>query len=81
MQDSIFAHRALPRLLHRGRRALQGVRIDRGDAVCPYVPCRVAGLLSDGTKAKEVEETVSTLDVAELLEKAVCGSGTDQAAS
>ncbi|MEW4225505.1 (Fe-S)-binding protein [Rossellomorea marisflavi] len=44
---------------------------------CPY--CLT--MLSDGTKAKEVEETVSTLDVAELLEKAVCGSGTDHAAS
>lgn len=36
---------------------------------CPY--CLT--MLSDGTKAKEVEETVSTYDVAELLEKAVCG--------
>ncbi|MGD6816497.1 heterodisulfide reductase-related iron-sulfur binding cluster [Metabacillus sp. 84] len=36
---------------------------------CPY--CLT--MLSDGTKAKEVEETVSTYDVAELLEKAVFG--------
>jgi Fe-S oxidoreductase len=36
---------------------------------CPY--CLT--MLSDGTKAKEVEETVSTYDVAELLEKAVLG--------
>ncbi|WP_335871438.1 (Fe-S)-binding protein [Bacillus sp. 2205SS5-2] len=37
---------------------------------CPY--CLT--MLSDGTKAKEVEETVATYDVAELLEKAVCGT-------
>ncbi|MBA4536600.1 4Fe-4S dicluster domain-containing protein [Bacillus aquiflavi] len=36
---------------------------------CPY--CLT--MLSDGTKAKEVEETVHTYDVAEILEKAVCG--------
>jgi Fe-S oxidoreductase len=36
---------------------------------CPY--CLT--MLSDGTKAKEVEETVSTYDVAELLEKSVFG--------
>ncbi|MFZ2463755.1 MAG: (Fe-S)-binding protein [Caldibacillus thermoamylovorans] len=36
---------------------------------CPY--CLT--MLSDGTKAKEVEETVKTYDVAEILEKAVCG--------
>lgn len=36
---------------------------------CPY--CLT--MLSDGTKAKEVEDTVATYDVAELLEKAVCG--------
>ncbi|MGG6433159.1 (Fe-S)-binding protein [Anoxybacillus sp. D401a] len=36
---------------------------------CPY--CLT--MLSDGTKAKEVEEKVSTYDVAELLEKAVFG--------
>jgi Fe-S oxidoreductase len=36
---------------------------------CPY--CLT--MLSDGTKAKEVEETVKTYDVAELLEKAVYG--------
>ena len=37
---------------------------------CPY--CLT--MLSDGTKAKEVEEKISTYDVAELLEKAVCGN-------
>ncbi|KIL78706.1 (Fe-S)-binding protein [Bacillus badius] len=36
---------------------------------CPY--CLT--MLSDGTKAKEVEEAVATYDVAELLEKAVIG--------
>ncbi|MCQ6274582.1 4Fe-4S dicluster domain-containing protein [Bacillus sp. V3B] len=36
---------------------------------CPY--CLT--MLSDGTKAKEVEENVQTYDVAELLEKAVFG--------
>jgi Fe-S oxidoreductase len=36
---------------------------------CPY--CLT--MLSDGTKAKEVDESVSTYDVAELLEKAVFG--------
>ncbi|MBB2479113.1 4Fe-4S dicluster domain-containing protein [Bacillus sp. APMAM] len=36
---------------------------------CPY--CLT--MLSDGTKAKEVEDIVKTYDVAELLEKAVCG--------
>lgn len=36
---------------------------------CPY--CLT--MLSDGTKAKEVEETIRTFDVAELLEKSVCG--------
>ncbi|TKC16894.1 heterodisulfide reductase-related iron-sulfur binding cluster [Robertmurraya kyonggiensis] len=36
---------------------------------CPY--CLT--MLTDGTKAKEVEDKVSTYDVAELLEKAVCG--------
>lgn len=36
---------------------------------CPY--CLT--MLSDGTKAKEVEESVDTLDVAELLEKSVLG--------
>ena len=44
---------------------------------CPY--CLT--MLSDGTKAKEVEETVSTLDVAEILEKAVCGDQKDQPAA
>jgi Fe-S oxidoreductase len=34
---------------------------------CPY--CLT--MLSDGTKAKEVEEQVSTYDVAELLEKSI----------
>ncbi|WP_147535016.1 heterodisulfide reductase-related iron-sulfur binding cluster [Bacillus marasmi] len=38
-------------------------------AGCPY--CLT--MITDGTKAKEVEETVKTYDVAELLEKAVCG--------
>lgn len=38
-------------------------------SACPY--CLT--MLSDGTKAKEVEEQVATYDVAELLEKAVCG--------
>lgn len=36
---------------------------------CPY--CLT--MLSDGTKAKEVEEEVKTYDVAELLEKSVFG--------
>ncbi|WAA09633.1 heterodisulfide reductase-related iron-sulfur binding cluster [Fervidibacillus albus] len=36
---------------------------------CPY--CLT--MISDGTKAKEVEDTVGTYDVAEILEKAVCG--------
>jgi Fe-S oxidoreductase/nitrate reductase gamma subunit len=40
---------------------------------CPY--CLT--MLSDGTKAKEVEDTVRTYDVAELLEKAVCGERTE----
>ncbi|MEI2666887.1 4Fe-4S dicluster domain-containing protein [Rossellomorea sp. LJF3] len=44
---------------------------------CPY--CLT--MLSDGTKAKEVEETVSTLDVAEILEKAVCGDLKDEPAA
>lgn len=38
-------------------------------SACPY--CLT--MLSDGTKAKEVEEQVRTYDVAELLERAVCG--------
>ena len=37
---------------------------------CPY--CLT--MLSDGTKAKEVEETVGTYDIAELLERAVFGT-------
>jgi Fe-S oxidoreductase len=36
---------------------------------CPY--CLT--MLSDGTKAKEVEDQISTYDIAELLEKSVCG--------
>lgn len=36
---------------------------------CPY--CLT--MLTDGTKAKEKEETVKTYDVAELMEMAVCG--------
>ncbi|MDQ0271753.1 (Fe-S)-binding protein [Cytobacillus purgationiresistens] len=39
---------------------------------CPY--CLT--MLSDGTKAKEVEESVQTYDVAEILEKAVIGEQT-----
>lgn len=41
---------------------------------CPY--CLT--MLSDGTKAKEVEDTISTYDVAELLERAVFGDGSDK---
>jgi Fe-S oxidoreductase len=37
---------------------------------CPY--CLT--MLSDGTKAKEVEEQISTYDVAEILEKSVLGA-------
>ncbi|OKL37554.1 (Fe-S)-binding protein [Domibacillus mangrovi] len=36
---------------------------------CPF--CLT--MISDGTKAKEVEEQVATYDVAELLEKSICG--------
>ncbi|MEH6936378.1 (Fe-S)-binding protein [Bacillus sp. JJ664] len=42
---------------------------------CPY--CLT--MLSDGTKAKEVEEKVQTLDVAELLELSIFGSKQTQA--
>ena len=35
-------------------------------------------MLSDGTKAKEVEDTVNTYDVAEILEKAVFGEKMEQ---
>jgi hypothetical protein len=39
-------------------------------------------MLSDGTKAKEVEDQVKTLDVAEILERSVCGvPGKETAAS
>ncbi|HJV17072.1 MAG TPA: heterodisulfide reductase-related iron-sulfur binding cluster, partial [Bacillales bacterium] len=38
-------------------------------SACPY--CLT--MLSDGTKAKEVEEVVQTFDIAEILEKSVCG--------
>jgi Fe-S oxidoreductase len=38
-------------------------------SACPY--CLT--MLSDGTKAKEVEEVVQTLDIAEILEKSICG--------
>ena len=38
-------------------------------SACPY--CLT--MLSDGTKAKEVEDTVKTYDVAEILEKAIFG--------
>ncbi|ANU14055.1 Fe-S oxidoreductase [Planococcus halocryophilus Or1] len=41
---------------------------------CPY--CLT--MLSDGTKAKEVEEQVGTYDVAELLEMAVLGNKTPE---
>ncbi|ANU10025.1 Fe-S oxidoreductase [Planococcus antarcticus DSM 14505] len=41
---------------------------------CPY--CLT--MLSDGTKAKEVEEQVGTYDVAELLEMAVLGNATPE---
>ncbi|WP_026499769.1 (Fe-S)-binding protein [Caldibacillus debilis] len=40
-------------------------------SACPY--CLT--MLSDGTKAKEVEDRIKTYDVAEILEKAVCGNG------
>ncbi|MGM7682062.1 heterodisulfide reductase-related iron-sulfur binding cluster [Cytobacillus sp. Hm23] len=43
---------------------------------CPY--CLT--MLSDGTKAKEVEERIGTYDVAELLEKSVIGN-TEEVAS
>ena len=36
---------------------------------CPY--CLT--MISDGTKAKEVEEKVQTLDVTEILERSVIG--------
>ena len=36
---------------------------------CPY--CLT--MLSDGTKAKEVEDKVGTFDIAEILERAVFG--------
>lgn len=42
---------------------------------CPY--CLT--MLSDGTKAKEVEETVHTYDVAEILERAVVGESVQEA--
>ena len=42
---------------------------------CPY--CLT--MLSDGTKAKEVEESVGTFDIAELLERAVFGDHQKQA--
>ncbi|MEK5067251.1 (Fe-S)-binding protein [Sporosarcina sp. FSL K6-1508] len=38
---------------------------------CPY--CLT--MLSDGTKAKEVEESVGTYDIAELLERSIFGEG------
>jgi len=41
---------------------------------CPY--CLT--MLSDGTKAKEVEEQVHTYDVAELLEKSIYGDVQEQ---
>lgn len=42
---------------------------------CPY--CLT--MLSDGTKAKEVEENVKTLDIAELLELSIFGDKQNQA--
>ncbi|PGL71264.1 (Fe-S)-binding protein [Bacillus sp. AFS055030] len=42
---------------------------------CPY--CLT--MLSDGTKAKEVEESVKTLDIAELLELSIFGDKQSQA--
>jgi len=42
---------------------------------CPY--CLT--MLSDGTKAKEVEENVKTYDVAELLEKSIFGTNEEVA--
>lgn len=44
---------------------------------CPY--CLT--MLSDGTKAKEVEDDVGTYDVAELLERSVCGKPKNEKAS
>jgi Fe-S oxidoreductase len=41
---------------------------------CPY--CLT--MLSDGTKAKEVEEKIGTYDVAEILEKAVIGNSNSE---
>ncbi|PPA69946.1 (Fe-S)-binding protein [Jeotgalibacillus proteolyticus] len=43
---------------------------------CPY--CLT--MLSDGTKAKEVEEKVGTYDVAELLEKSIIGTNKENIA-
>lgn len=42
---------------------------------CPY--CLT--MLSDGTKAKEVEEKIGTYDVAEILEKAIISNGEKEA--
>lgn len=42
-------------------------------SACPY--CLT--MLTDGTKAKEVEEQVKTFDIAEILEKAVFGEKVD----
>nr|WP_295971763.1 heterodisulfide reductase-related iron-sulfur binding cluster [uncultured Bacillus sp.] len=42
-------------------------------SACPY--CLT--MLSDGTKAKEVEDRVKTYDIAELLERAVIGEHTE----
>jgi len=44
-------------------------------AACPY--CLT--MVMDGTKAKEVEDTVKIYDIAEVLEKAVCGERKDLA--
>lgn len=38
---------------------------------CPY--CLT--MINDGTKAKEMEDQVKTLDITEIVEKSLCGSG------
>ena len=44
-------------------------------SACPY--CLT--MLSDGTKAKELEDSIQTMDVAEILEKSVVGEKTEAA--
>ena len=44
---------------------------------CPY--CLT--MLSDGTKAVEVEDSVGTYDIAELLERSIFGEGKQLAAT